>query len=72
MPLEEEFSSNIKKARISQGLSVADVARTTGLSSGDIPALEFQDRPSDRAEVRALAKVFGHRLGPLEQSTIKQ
>ncbi|MEO8326286.1 MAG: hypothetical protein ABI618_10580 [Nitrospirota bacterium] len=43
---------------MSQKLWVADIAWTTGLPSGDIPALERPDRPSDRAEVRALAKVL--------------
>ncbi|MBA3612743.1 MAG: hypothetical protein H0W49_07470 [Nitrospirales bacterium] len=43
---------------MSQKLSVADIARTTGLPSGDITALERQGRPSDRTEVRASAKVL--------------
>ncbi len=58
MPLKDECSDIIKKPRMSQKLSVADVARTTGLPSGEITALEPQDRPSDRAQVRALAKVL--------------
>ena len=36
MPLEDEFSDIIKKARTGQGLSVGDMTRMTGLSSGDI------------------------------------
>ena len=31
MPLEDDFCDIVKKARTGQGLSVADVARTTGL-----------------------------------------
>jgi glyoxylase-like metal-dependent hydrolase (beta-lactamase superfamily II) len=72
MPLEDEFSDIIKKARMGQGLSVADVARTTGLPGGDITALERGDRPRDRTEVRALAKALGLRPGPLEQIAIEQ
>ena len=72
MPLEDEFSDIIKKARMGQGLSVADVARTTGLPGGDITALERGDRPRDRAEVRALAKALGLRPGPLVQIAIEQ
>ncbi len=58
MPLEGECSDISKNARMSQKLSVADIARTTGLPSGDITALERQGRPSDRTEVRASAKVL--------------
>jgi glyoxylase-like metal-dependent hydrolase (beta-lactamase superfamily II) len=72
MPLEDEFSDIIKKARMGQGLSVAEVSRTTGLPGGDITALERGDPPRDRAEVRALAKALGLRPGPLEQIAIDQ
>ncbi len=70
MPLEDEFSDIIKKARMGQGLSVAEVSRTTGLPGGDITAMERGDPPRDRAEVRALAKALGLRPGPLEQIAI--
>ncbi|MDP3596294.1 MAG: MBL fold metallo-hydrolase, partial [Nitrospirota bacterium] len=72
MPLEDEFSDIIKKARMGQGLSVAEISRTTGLPGGDITALERGDPPRDRAEVRALAKALGLRSGPLEQIAIDQ
>ena len=72
MPLEDEFSDIIKKARMGQGLSVAEVSRTTGLPGGDITAMERGDPPRDRAEVRALAKALGLRPGPLEQIAIDQ
>ena len=72
MPLEDEFSDIIKKSRMGQGLSVADIARMTGLPGGDITALERGDPPRDRAEVRALAKALGLRPGPLEQIAIDQ
>ncbi len=70
MPLEDDFSDIIKKARTGQGLSVGDVARMTGLPGGDITALERGDQPRDRAEVRALAKALGLRAAPLEQIAI--
>jgi len=36
MPLEDDFCDIVKKARTGQGLSVADVARMTGLPAGDL------------------------------------
>jgi glyoxylase-like metal-dependent hydrolase (beta-lactamase superfamily II) len=72
MPLEDDFCDIIKKARMGQSWSVADVARMTGLPSADITALERGDHVRDRAEVRALAKVLGLRSGPLEQIAIEK
>jgi hydroxyacylglutathione hydrolase len=70
MPLEDDFSDILKKARTGQGLSVGDIARMTGLPGGDITALERGDQPRDRAEVRALAKALGLRAEPFEQIAI--
>ena len=70
MPLEDDFSDIIKKARTGQGLSVRDVARTTGLSEGDITTLERGGQPHDRADVQVLAKVLDLRSEPLEQIVI--
>ena len=70
MPLEDDLSDILKKARTGQGLSIGDVARMTGLPGGDITALERGDHPRDRAEVRALAKALGLRAEPLEQIAI--
>ena len=70
MPLEDDFSDILKKARMGQGLSVGDVSRMTGLPGGDISALERGDHARDRAEVRALAKALGLRAEPLEQIAI--
>ena len=72
MPLEDEFSDIIKKARTGQGLSVGDMTRMTGLSGGDITALERGVRPPGRNEVRALAQALGLRAGPLEHIAIEQ
>jgi glyoxylase-like metal-dependent hydrolase (beta-lactamase superfamily II) len=70
MPLEDDFSDILKKARMGQGLSVGDVSRVTGLPGGDISALERGDQARDRTEVRALAKALGLRAEPLEQIAI--
>ena len=72
MPLEDEFSDIIKKARTGQGLSVGEMTRMTRLSSEDITALERGARPPDREEVRALAEALGLRPGPLEQIAIEK
>lgn len=66
MPLEDDLCDIIKKARTGMNLSVADLARMTGLPGADITALERGDQPRDRAEVRALADTLGLRLEPLE------
>lgn len=70
MPLEDDFSDIIKKARMGLGLSVADVARDTGLPGGDISALERGEQPRHREEVRSIARTLGLRAGPLEQIAI--
>lgn len=67
MPLEDDFSDILKKARTGQGLSVGDLARVTGLPGGHITAMERGDPPRDRMEVRALAKALGLRPAALEQ-----
>ena len=72
MPLEDDFSDIIKKARIGQGLSVGDVALTSGLPGGELTVLERGARPPDRTEVQALAKALGLRHGPLEQIVIEK
>ncbi|MEO6110874.1 MAG: MBL fold metallo-hydrolase, partial [Nitrospiraceae bacterium] len=72
MPLEDDFCDIIKKARIGQAWSVADVVRMTGLPGGDITALERGVRLPDRIEVRALAKALGLRPDPLEQIAIEK
>jgi hydroxyacylglutathione hydrolase len=56
MPLEDDFSDIIKKARTGQGFSVGDVASATGLPGGELTVLERGARPPDRTEVRALAE----------------
>ena len=72
MPLEDDFSDIIKKARTGQGLSVGDVALTAGLPGGELTVLERGVRPPDRTEVQALAKALGLRPGPLEQIAIEK
>ena len=72
MPLEDDFSDIIKKARIGQGFSVGDVAQMAGLPNGNITALERGACPPDRSEVQVLAKALGLRPGPLEQIAVEK
>ncbi len=72
MSLEDDFCDIIKKARMGQAWSVADVVRMTGLPGGELTVLERGARPPDRTEVQALAKALGLRPGPLEQIAIEK
>ena len=72
MPLEDDFSDIIKKARTGLKLSVGDVARLTGLPGADITALERGDQLHDRAELRALAGALGLRLSSLEEIVLNK
>jgi|SRR5688572_15788175 len=72
MPLEDEFSDIIKKARTGHGLSVGEMTRKTGLSNADITALERGARPPGRNEVRMLARALALRPGPLEDIALEQ
>jgi hydroxyacylglutathione hydrolase len=67
MPLEDDCCDILKKARIGQGLSVADVSATSGVSIGDISALERGEPVRDRAAVQVLAEALGLRAEPLAQ-----
>ncbi len=71
MPLEDDLRDILRKARVGQGLSVADVARQTGLPGSDITALERGDQPQHRDELMAVAKALGLRVDPLEHIAIK-
>ena len=66
MPLEDDFSDILKKARTGLKLSVGDLARLTGLPGADITALERGDQLRDRAELRAISSALGLRLSALE------
>src|SRR5689334_23332750 len=66
MPLEDDFSDIIKKARTGLKLSIGDVARLTGLPGADLTALERGDQLRDRAELRAVSSALGLRLQALE------
>lgn len=65
MPLEDDFCDIVKKARTGQGLSVAEVARTTNLPAGDITILERGGRSPTQAEVQTIATALGLRAVPL-------
>ena len=67
MPLEDELSDILKKARTGQGLSVWDVARMAGLPNDDVTAIEHGDEPRNRKDLRALAQALNLRPAALEQ-----
>ncbi|MGZ8394234.1 MAG: MBL fold metallo-hydrolase [Nitrospira sp.] len=67
MPLEDEFSDIIKKARTGQQRSVADVARASSLPEVELTELEHGQAPRGREQVRAVARVLGLREEPLAQ-----
>ena len=72
MPLEDEFSDILKKARIGQGLSVGDVSGMAGLSGADISAMERGEQVRDRAAVQALAEALRLRAEPLAQIAFRK
>jgi len=67
MPLEDELSDIIKKARMGQQRSVADVARASGLPEVELTELERGQVPRHREQVRAVAQALGLKAEPLEQ-----
>ena len=72
MPLEDDFSDILKKARTGLKLSVGDVARLTGLPGADITALERGDQLRHKAELRALSTALGLRLPALEAIVLEK
>lgn len=67
MGLEDEFTDIIKKSRNGQSLSVADLAKKSGLLAGELSELEAGTRRASKDEVEAIAKSLGLRPGPLDQ-----
>lgn len=67
MPLEDELSDIIKKARTGQQRSVADVARASGLPEVELAELERGRAPRGRDQVQAIARALGLRADPLTQ-----
>jgi glyoxylase-like metal-dependent hydrolase (beta-lactamase superfamily II) len=67
MPLEDELSDILKKARNGQQRSMADVARASGLSEVEVSDLERGQSPRSREQVRAVAEALGLRGEPLAQ-----
>ena len=65
MPLEDELSDILKKARMGQGLTAQALAQRAGLSTADVTALERNDRAPSPEQVRALATALGLRAEPL-------
>ena len=71
MPLEDDLSDIVKKARTGLNLSVEELARLTGLSGASVTALERGDQVRDRVELHAVAGALGLRPLPLEQIAIE-
>ena len=67
MPLEDELSDIIKKARTGQQRSVADVARLSGVPVADVTELERGQAPRRREQVQAIARALGLKEAPLVQ-----
>lgn len=71
MPLEDDFTDIVKKARNGQGLSSADLARRCGLDAGRLAALERGSEPPSREEVAAVARGLGLRAEALAQVALE-
>ena len=67
MPLEDELSDILKKARMGQQRSVAEVARVSGLPETEVAELERGQAPRGRDQVQAVAHALGLREDPLAQ-----
>ncbi|MBP8116486.1 MAG: MBL fold metallo-hydrolase [Nitrospira sp.] len=67
MPLEDELSDILKKARNGQQRSVADVAGASGLSETEVTELERGQSPRSREQVHAVAQALGLMAEPLTQ-----
>lgn len=67
MPLEDELSDILKKARNGQQRSVLDVARASGLSETEVAQLERGQSPRSREQVQAVAQALGLMAEPLTQ-----
>ncbi len=67
MPLEDELSDILKKARMGQQRSVADVAHASGLPEAEVAGLERGQASHGREQVQAVARALGLREDPLAQ-----
>lgn len=67
MPLEDELSDILKKARTGQQRSVTEVARASGLPEAELTELERGQAPRSREQVQAVARALGLREEPLAQ-----
>lgn len=71
MPLEDDFSDIIKKARMGLAMPVGDLARISGLFAADITALERAARTPTAEEIRTLASALKLRPAPLDQIALE-
>lgn len=72
MALEDDVSDILKKARLGQGLTTAEVARRADLPESAIVKMERGARIPERDEIEALAPALGLRADPLGQIARQQ
>jgi len=65
MPLEDDLCDILKKVRGGLGLSIREVAGTSGVSEAEIAGLERGNKPPDRRTVRTVAEALDLRPDPL-------
>jgi glyoxylase-like metal-dependent hydrolase (beta-lactamase superfamily II) len=71
MELEDDFCDIIKKARMGQGRSLAEVSQKTHQQEFELQSLESGERPPTLPEVQALGEVLGIRARALVEIAIK-
>ena len=71
MTLEDEFCDIVKKARMGQGYSIAEVAQKADLSNKELEALEKGSRPPSAKEVEAIGCALQLKTKPLTEITIE-
>jgi glyoxylase-like metal-dependent hydrolase (beta-lactamase superfamily II) len=69
--LEDDFFDIIKKARMGQGQSLAEVARRAHQRESELQSLERGERPPTVSEVQALGEALGLRARALIEIAIK-
>jgi hydroxyacylglutathione hydrolase len=70
MPLEDDFSDILKKARMGQGLSVAGVAQAAGLTAETVTDLE-RGRTPTASEIEAMASALGLCPSALKENVLE-
>ena len=72
MPLEDDFSDIVKKARMGLGRSVETVAQSSGVKIDHLLTLERGSRTPTTDETHAIAKTLGLRSAALAGHRLRQ